>query len=104
MYAISSGDESDTEPMSIDMLEEISDGSQSHPSINSREACYNIRDCIKRGQLECKGELLSTINLVKVFHKVFKDFLMRFHKLYQFLVNLDQKFLTLFQNLKTFQK
>ena len=51
MYAISSGDESDTEPMSIDMLEEISDGSQSHPRINSREACYNIRDCIKRGQL-----------------------------------------------------
>ena len=41
--AISSGDESDAEPMSTDMLEYICDGSQSRLSINSREARYMIR-------------------------------------------------------------
>ena len=35
---MSSGNESDAEPMSTDMLEEIRDGVQSHPSINRREA------------------------------------------------------------------
>ena len=30
---MSSGNESDAEPISMDMLEDISDGSQSHPSI-----------------------------------------------------------------------
>ena len=43
---MSSGDESDAEPMSTDMLEDISDVSQSHMRINRREACYKICDCI----------------------------------------------------------
>ena len=43
---MSLGDESDSEPMSMDMLEDIRDGIQSHPSINLREAHYKIRDCI----------------------------------------------------------
>ena len=34
MDAMDSGDESDDEPMSTDILEDIRDGSQSHPSIN----------------------------------------------------------------------
>ena len=55
MDAMSSGDESDTEPMSTDTLEDIRDGSQSHTSINRRDTHYNIRDKIKRGQLEWKG-------------------------------------------------
>ena len=38
MDAMSSGNESDNEPMSTEMLEDICDGSQSHPSINSRDA------------------------------------------------------------------
>ena len=42
-----SGDESEDEPMYMDMLEDICDGSQSHPSLNRREARYNICDCIK---------------------------------------------------------
>ena len=42
MDAVSSGDESDVGPMSSDLLEYIWDGSQSHPSINRREACYYI--------------------------------------------------------------
>ena len=37
MDAISSGDESDDETMFMEMLEDICDGSQSHPSINRRE-------------------------------------------------------------------
>ena len=37
MDAISSGDDSDDETMFMEMLEDICDGSQSHPSINRRE-------------------------------------------------------------------
>ena len=33
-----SGDESDDEPMSTEMLEDICDGSKSHPSVNMIEA------------------------------------------------------------------
>ena len=47
MDAVSSGDESDVEPMSMDILEDICYGNQSHPSINRREERYNIRDRIK---------------------------------------------------------
>ena len=36
MDVMHSGDGSDNEPMSTDMLEEISDGSKSHPNINRR--------------------------------------------------------------------
>ena len=55
MDAMSSCDESDTEHMFTNMLEDIYDVSQSHPSINRRETCYKIRDQIKRGQAEWKG-------------------------------------------------
>ena len=34
--AMSLGDESDAEAMSMEMLEEIRDSSQSHPSVNRR--------------------------------------------------------------------
>ena len=40
-------DESDAEPMSKEMLEDIRDSSKSHMSINRREARYKIRDRIK---------------------------------------------------------
>ena len=60
MDVISSGDESDAEPMSTGILKGICDGSQSHPIINRREARYKIRDHIKQFQAEWKGELLST--------------------------------------------
>ena len=32
-------DESDDEPMSTEILEDILDGSKSHPSVNRRDAC-----------------------------------------------------------------
>ena len=44
------GDESDDENMSTKMLEDIRDGSQSHPNVNRREARYKIRDRIKKRQ------------------------------------------------------
>ena len=49
---MSSGDKSDDESMSTDMLEDICDCSQSRRSINRRETCYKIRDHIKGGQAE----------------------------------------------------
>ena len=41
-----SGDESDDEPMSMEMLEDIRDGSKSHTIVNRIDASYKIRDCI----------------------------------------------------------
>ena len=36
MDAINSGDESDHDPISTEMLEDIRDGSQYHPNVNRR--------------------------------------------------------------------
>ena len=52
---LDSRNESDDEPMSTKMLEEIRDGSQSHQDVNSRDACCKIHDHIKQRQLEWKG-------------------------------------------------
>ena len=60
MDAMDSGVESDDEPMSMEILEDISDSSKSHPSVNRIEAHYKICDRIKRNQTEWKGALLST--------------------------------------------
>ena len=59
--------------MSTDMLENICAGSQYHPSINRREARYKINDHIKQRQVGWKVALLSTQNMGKCLHKVFKD-------------------------------
>ena len=72
MDAMDSGDGSDDDTISTEMLEEISDRSQSHPNFNRIEACYGIRDCIKQRQLEWKGSLKATRNMVEGLHKVFK--------------------------------
>ena len=47
MDTMKSGDESDYEPMSTDMLEDIFGGSQSHLSVNNGEVFYNRHDGIK---------------------------------------------------------
>ena len=60
MDVMSSGDESDAEPMSTDMLKNIRGGDQSHLIINMREAHYKIRDRIKQGKMDWKIALLST--------------------------------------------
>ena len=51
IYAMSSGNYSDIEPMSMNMLEYICDGSQYHLGVNRREERYKIRDSIKRNQM-----------------------------------------------------
>ena len=50
MENINSGDESDHDLISTEMLEDIHDGSQTHTNLNKREACYNIRDSIRQRQ------------------------------------------------------
>ena len=52
MDEMDSGDESDNEPMSTGMLEDIRDSSQSHPNINRREVQYKICDLVKQRQSE----------------------------------------------------
>ena len=47
MYSIN---ESYHDLISKHMLEDIRDGSQSHPAVNQREAHYKIRDRIKQRQ------------------------------------------------------
>ena len=72
MDVMSSVYESDNEPMSTEMLEDIIDGSKSHTGIHRRDTRYKICDCIKQRWLEWKGAFLSTRNIGKGLHKVFK--------------------------------
>ena len=72
--AINSGDESDHDIISTEMLEEICDGSQTHPTVYRREARYKIRDPIRQGQSEWKGSLKATRSMGKGLHKVFSTF------------------------------
>ena len=44
--------ESDHDLISTEMLEAISDGSQSHPNVNKRESRYKICDSIRQRQQE----------------------------------------------------
>ena len=81
MDTMSSGNQSDAEPMSMEILKDIRDVSQYHPGRNRRGACYNIRYCLKQGRAEWKGALFSTRNI-------------NFQKNYQFWVNQTQKALT----------
>ena len=48
---LDSGNESDDEPMSMEMLQEICDRSQYRPNFNYRYARHKIRDHIKQRQL-----------------------------------------------------
>ena len=54
MENLNSGDESDHDLISTEMLQDICDGSQTHPNVNKREAHYKIRDRIRQIQLEWK--------------------------------------------------
>ena len=71
MEDINSGDESDHDIISTEMLEDICDGSQTHTNVNRREARYKIRDCISQRQPEWKGALKATQSIGKGLHKVF---------------------------------
>ena len=74
MDAMNFGDESDHDLISTDMLEDISDGSQTHPNVNRREARYEIRDHIRQRQPEWKGALKATQSMGKGLHKLFNTF------------------------------
>ena len=65
MDALDCDDESDDEPMSTEMLEDIRDVSQSHTNVNRIEARYKIRDLSKQRQSEWKGMLKATRNIGK---------------------------------------
>ena len=71
MDAMNSGDESYYDIISTDMLEDIRDGSQTHPNVNRREARYKICDRIKQRQSEWKGALKATRSTGKVLYQVF---------------------------------
>ena len=55
----------------METLVDIRDGSQTHPTIDKREACCKIRDRIKQTQSEWKEALKATRNMGKGLHKVF---------------------------------
>ena len=57
MENLNSGDESDHDLISTEMLQDICDGSQIHMDVNRIEAYYKIRDLIRQIQLEWKGLL-----------------------------------------------
>ena len=71
MDAMNSGDESDHDLISTEILEDIRDGSQTHPNVNRREARYKIRDNIRQRQSEWKVALKATRSMGKGLHKVF---------------------------------
>ena len=70
--ALDSVDESDHDLMSTEMLEDICDGSQSHPNVNKRDTLYKIRDRIKQRGSERKGTSKAMQNMGKGLYKVFK--------------------------------
>ena len=53
------------------MLEDIRDRSQTHPTVNKREARYEILDHIMRKEYQWKGLLKATRNMGKGLNKVF---------------------------------
>ena len=55
----------------METLVDIRDGSQTHPTVNKREARCKIRDHINQSQSEWKGALKATRNMGKGLHKVF---------------------------------
>ena len=68
---INSGDESDHDLITTEMLEDICDGSQTHTNFNRREARYKLRDHIRQPQSEWKGVLKDIQSMGKGLHKVF---------------------------------
>ena len=70
MDNLDSSDGSDHYLISTEMLQDIRDGSQTHPNVNKREERYKIRDRIMQKELQRKGVLKATRNTGKVLHKV----------------------------------
>ena len=60
MENLNSDEQSDHDLISTEMLEDICDGSQTHPNVNKREARYKIRERINQRQSEWKEALKAT--------------------------------------------
>ena len=60
MENLDSNEESDHDLISTEMLEEISDVSQTNLNVNKREARYKIRDRVRQRKSEWKGALKAT--------------------------------------------
>ena len=60
MENLNSNEKSDHDLISTETLEDIRDGSQTHPTVNKSEARCKICDRIKQRQLEWKGALNAT--------------------------------------------
>ena len=71
MENVDSNEKSDDDHISTERLEDIRDGSQTHPNVDKREARRKIRDRIKQRQQEWKGALKGTHKTVKGLHKIF---------------------------------
>ena len=56
----------------METLEDIRDGSQTHPTVNRREVGYKGCDSIEQIRSEWKGALKATQNMGNFLHKVFK--------------------------------
>ena len=65
MENIDSNEDSDYNLIYTETLEDIRDGSQTHPTVNKREARCKIRDRIKQKKSEWKGALKATRNMGK---------------------------------------
>ena len=71
MGNLDSNEKSDHDLISTEMLEDIRDRSQTHPTVNENEARYEIRDRIRQRQSEWTGALKATRSMGKGLHKVF---------------------------------
>ena len=61
----------DDDLISTETLHDISNGNQTHPSIDKMEARLKIRDRIKQKKSEWKGALRATHKMGKGLQKVF---------------------------------
>ena len=71
MENLYSNEQSDHDLISTEILEDIRDGSQTHPNVNKREARYEICDRIRQKKSQWKGELKATRTMGKGLHMVF---------------------------------
>ena len=71
MENLDSNEQSNHDFISTEMLEDIRDGSQTHPNVNKRESRYKIRDRVRQKESQRKGALKATQNMGKGLHRVF---------------------------------
>ena len=71
METLDSNEQSDHDLTSTETLEDICDGSQTHPNVNKREARCKISDRNNQRQSEWKEALKATRSTGKGLHKVF---------------------------------